>query len=113
MGRDIHLQLRHQRLSIFHAGEFAIVQRKSEGIAEGRERSLGRVSFGGFERELMRFSWSRGLGFAASAAFPGDGYRASPARQCALLRYRLRHSVGSPSSDQTQLVESVCRSQAS
>ena len=45
-------------LAVFHPGELAVVERKPKGIAESRERSLGRVRFGGFERELMGLSWS-------------------------------------------------------
>ena len=71
-GPAIFIWSGYQRLPVFHAGELAIVERKAEGIAKGRERSLGRVSLGSFEREFMGFPWSRGLGFSAPTAFSGD-----------------------------------------
>ena len=81
--------------AISHPSEFAIVERKPKGIAEGRERSLGRVGLGGFERELMGFSWGRALAFATAAAFPGDG-QSRPSRRCGPLPCRRQQSGGSP-----------------
>ena len=57
MGRDI-LRGQARALRFFTPGELAVVERQPKGIAERRERSLGRVGFGGFERKLMGLSWS-------------------------------------------------------
>ena len=70
-------RVRCKGLAIAHTREFAIVKGKPKWIAKGRERSLGRVGFGSLERELMRFTWCEGFGFAAAAALARDGASAA------------------------------------
>ena len=63
--------MRHKRLAVSHARELAVIKGKPKGIAERRERSLGRISFGSFQRKLMRFSRGECLALDRCRSLPG------------------------------------------
>ena len=48
MGHDSLQCANTKSFTIFHPGEFAVIERKPKGVAESCERALGRIGFGGF-----------------------------------------------------------------